>query len=117
MKINLIENTDFKSLHFSKVNKPDMRFVTDELVELAKMGRNYDIWLKSGLSDNGGFGPRYKVIEVLVKPLKENLSFFKKIFRPKAKSLFYTDFAPYPEADGEYLCDMVKKAIEQLKRN
>ena len=114
MKINCVsvgQNPSYRGLNYSKVIGRDRGYVMDELEQLEKLAKDYNIALKTDIATSTY---PYRTIRVTVSPLKSTLNFFRKIFPPKVSMHFYTDIAPYPEADNEYLTDVVKNAIKYL---
>ena len=113
MKVDCINyiNTNFNGLNYSKVVSKDRGYVMDELEQLKEISKNYDITLKSDIVNSF---VTYRVIKVTVSPLKSTLNFFRKLFPPKVSLNFHTDYSPYPEAENEYLMDVVKSAIKYL---
>ncbi len=110
-----LNDLSFKGLYYKKVSSKDMGYIKDELSELKKLAKEHDIFLKSDKINLGLNGKNtYNVIQVTVTPIKESLNLFQRIFRPKATIPFYTDKSPYAEAEGEYLTDIVKKAISHI---
>lgn len=80
---------NFKGLNMNYVSTADREmFIKGNFKKLQQLGEKYDIDLISCYTDIPGFSG----IDIYVKPLKENLSFFKRIFHPSGRSYFRTKY-------------------------
>ena len=106
MEVNNIGyKNSFKGLKIKNLAQNHTKFVTPNMEALKNLGEKYDIFLQSSIDNDA----KYSGIEIIVKPLRKNLSFFNKFFRPEGYSFLYTEF-PY----GQNLLTQTKKAIEDL---
>jgi len=76
---------NFNGLNLKNVSPSILKHIKNELPMLEEISKKYDIDLKScyeGIYD-------MESIDIVVKPLKETLNFWTKLFGPKGKSTFY----------------------------
>lgn len=102
----------FSGLNIKRVAQEHMQFINKDFVELKKLGDQYDISMKSYIDSEY----RCDGIEITVKNLKKNLSFFKRFNRPKGNSYFYT--TPHYTADTKNMTFLgqIQKAIDNLSQ-
>ena len=110
MQIQRINNsTNFKGLDIENVSVLDREFfVRGNYKELSRLGNDYDIRLTSFESKKTGLA----YINVIVKPLKKGMSFFKQLFRPEGESNFKLSFNTEEARAG--IISSVKDAIKDL---
>lgn len=78
----------FKALNINNLCVSNRHFIRKyELERLQDIGKNFDISLTSIYEGVKG----YEAIEIDVKPLRKNLSFFKKFMRPVGRSTYILD--------------------------
>ena len=97
---------NFKGLDYSKVFQKDQKFVKANLNKLQELGKSYDIVMESCFVNH----PDFSSIDVFVMPLKNNMSFWQRLFCPKGISSF--DAHKNDAADG--LAIATKEAINRL---
>lgn len=86
---NINAAQSFKGLNYDDVSLRDKQlYIKGNLKGLNRLGQKCDIRLISCYSDVQGFS----AIDIEVKPLKDGLSFFKRLFRPKVTSSFNTGY-------------------------
>ena len=79
----------FKGLDFDNVSATDKNlYIRGNLKGLNRLGQKCDIKLTSCYSDV----PDFSAIQIEVKPLKDGLGFFKRLFRPYVQSMFKTGY-------------------------
>ena len=101
---NIGTRQGFKGLNYDNVSTEDRKlFIKGNLQGLNRLGQKCDIRLTSTYSDV----PDFSAIDIEVKPLKEGLSFFKKLFLPKVTSSFNTGYV--------HISDKLKTKEEFLK--
>jgi len=103
MNVGKIDNTQsFQGIDFRSVCKFDKTFIKKDLEKLHKLGEKYDIKLTSIYTNTLDF----RVMDVDVKPLNKNLSFWEKFFPPIGRSTFHTN--------ENSIIESVQNAIEDL---
>ena len=101
----------FKGLNYDYVSIYDREFyVKKELKMLEELGKKYDIRLTSSYADIPGFS----AIDISVKPLKEGLNFFKRLFRPTGKAVYNIPNSSTSELQSHTLVESVEMAINDL---
>ncbi len=91
---NINAAQSFKGLNFDDVSTHDRElFIRGNLKGLNRLGQKCDIRLTSCYSDV----PDFSAIHIEVKPLKDGLSFFKRLFRPNVQSMFKTGYVHISE--------------------
>ena len=78
---------NFNGLNLKNVSPSILKHVKNELPMLEEISKKYDINLKS--SFEGIYN--LESIDIVVRPLKETLNFWTKLFGPKGKSIYYID--------------------------
>ena len=103
----------FGSLNIKKVASTHQHFINENASELMKLGEKYDIVMKSSI----GSDLRCDGIDIVVKDLRKNLSFFQKLNRPKGQSYFLTERHYDTSAEPPTFMEQIKNAIENLRKN
>jgi len=110
--MNTINSLSFKGLDFRYVSEKDRQiFIRKNYSELRELGKKYDIRLVSVYDSN----PNFEAIDIEVRPLKDGLSFFKKLFRPTGRSTLKTGYVSFDE-QAPSITNYVKDAIADLGR-
>lgn len=107
-KVNLAPS--FGSLNIKKVAHQHRPFVRANLGELKDLGEQYDIVMKSVINSPS----KCEGIEIIVKNLRKNLSFFSKFNRPAGYSYFYTE--PHYNVKPTSVLEQTKNALENLRK-
>ena len=101
----------FKGLNYDNVTIYDREFfIKKDIKKLEELGKNYDIRLTSTYSDI----PDFSAIDIDVKPLKDGLSFFKRLFRPIGKATFKTSNNYLDESQKPSIVNSIEEAIANL---
>jgi len=95
-------NQSFQALNFSNVSTADRIFIRKDFKKLQELGEKYNIRLTSSYAGV----PNFSAIDVDVRPLKQNLSFWKRLFPPTGRSTFTTN--------ENSILDSVRNAIKDL---
>lgn len=112
MKIS--DSLSFKGLDYQKVSNRDRwLFIRKDYSELRNLGKKYDIKLTTV---NNLLDPCKSYIDIEVKPLKEGLSFFKRLFRPSGSSKLITGYVAIDEQTIPSIARYVKYAINDLSK-
>lgn len=77
-------NQSFQALNYHNVSGADRIFIRKDLRKLRELGQQYNIRLISSYADVENFS----AIDVDVKPLSKDLSFWRKLFPPIGHSKF-----------------------------
>lgn len=103
MNVGKIDNSQsFQALNFSNVSTADRIFIKNDFKKLQELGEKYNIRLTSTYAGI----PNYSAIDIDVKPLNKNLSFFRKFFPPIGRSTF--------QSGKTSILDSVQSAINDL---
>ena len=108
--LQINDSLSFRGLNYHNVSGIDRNIIRKDLKQLRQLGKEYDIRLTSidtGVHD-------FTSIDIDVKPLKESLSFFKRIFCPTGKSNFKVDHYSDGVVNDSIIYD-VKTAIQDMK--
>lgn len=111
MKIEKVNSApSFSGLNIKKVAPEYRHFVDSDIDALKKLGEQYDIVMKSVIDS----GVRCNGIEIVVKKLKQKMSFWQRFNPAKGYSYFYSE--PHYTADFKQttLLEQTKDAIENL---
>ena len=82
--MNTTNSVSFKGFDFRNVIMKDRVYIRNDFTKLLELGKKYDITLTSTYIDV----PDFAAIDINVRPLKKDVSFFKKLFRPVSKKTF-----------------------------
>lgn len=108
--MNKIDSLSFKALDFKYVSAKDRQiFIRKDFKDLQELGKKYDIRLVSVYDMN----PDFEAIDIEVRPLKDGLNFFKKLFRPTGRRTFKTGYVTFDET-APSITHYVKDAIADL---
>ena len=111
MNIGRIDgNQSFSGLNFNNVSTNDRIFIKTNFRKLKELGQKYDIMLVSAYSDK----PEFSAIEIYVKPLKENLKFFEKLFPPRGTTTFEAKKSYLYEPGRKTIIESINEAISSL---
>lgn len=111
MNIGKIDcNQSFQALNFNNVSTVDRNFIKKDFKKLKELGKEYDIRLTSVYSNS----PDGEIIDVDVKPLNKNLSFWEKLFPPIGRDSFFTNETSILESVYRAIKDLAYK-IEKRK--
>lgn len=103
MNIGKIDNNQsFQALNFNNVCAKDRVFIKNDFKKLKELGEKYNIRLTSIYTNTFDFG----VIDVDVKPLNKNVSFWQMLFPTIGRSTFHSDKMS--------IIDSIKSAIQDL---
>lgn len=108
--LQINDSLSFRGFNYHKVSGVDRNIIRKDFKQLRQLGKEYDIILTSVPSDVHDFTS----IDIVVRPLKENLGFFKRIFCPTGKSNFKVDHYSDGAVEDSIVYD-VEVAIEDLK--
>ena len=101
----------FKGFDYTNVCNTDReKFIKPEFKTLETLGQYYDIKLTSTYADV----PEFAAIDISVKPLKENLGFFRKLFRRTAVGTFQADCTKNSPEASMSLAKSVEDVIVNL---
>ena len=111
MNVSPINNSQtFQGLNCRYLAKEDHRFIKDDLEKLQELGKKYDIKLVSSFEGI----PNFAGIDVVVRPLRENINFINRMYAPTGRSTFNTGHAFAGEVT---IVDSVLEAIRNLNHN
>jgi len=106
-KIN--SNQSFQALNFQNVAEADRKFIKNNFKQLKELGEKYDIGFVSTYADV----PGHSAIDVSVKPLKENLNFWQRLFPPRGMSTFQTNKNSIFDAIDNAIADLLSKTSKR----
>jgi len=104
----------FKGVDFKSVTVFDRNdFIKGNMQQLNELGKNYDIELTSCYTKD----PNTRAIDIMVRPLKDKLSFFQRLFRPIGRSSFETELfiVSSIKSRAEFI-DAIHRAIADLSK-
>ena len=107
-KANSVQN--FQGLNIRKVLRAHKHFIDADYEKLKEFGDKYDISMKSYIDSEDYCDG----IEITVRDLRKNLGFFRKFFRPKGTSYFYTTPHYTAESKNMTFVGQIQKAVEDL---
>ena len=111
INVQSIQSPAFKGLDFTNVTVFDREnYVKKDLKILKELGTLYDIRLTSTYSDV----PDFSAIDIDVKPLKEGLNFFERLFCPTGRATFKTGYVHIDEPLKPSITGSVNIAIKDL---
>lgn len=110
MNIGKIDNSQsFQALNFDNLCSFDKNFIKNDLKKLQQLGEKYNIKLTSVYANTAKFG----IIDVDVKPLNENLSFWERLFPPIGRDTFHTNENSIMGTVKNAIQDMASKISKQ----
>ena len=111
MNIGRIDGSQsFSGLNFNNVSTNDRIFIKTNFRKLKELGQKYDIMLISAYSDK----PEFSAIDIYVKPLKENLNFWERLFPPRGTTTFEAKKTNLFEPLQKNILDSINDALNNL---
>ena len=107
---NINGNQSFSGLNFNHVSTNDRIFIKTNFRKLKELGQKYDIMFISTYSDK----PEFSAIDIYVKPLKENLNFFERLFPPRGTTTFEAKKTSLYEPGRKTIFESINEAINNL---
>ena len=102
---------NFKGLDYDYVSYYDRAFVIkNDMEQLKELGKSYDIKLVTSYADV----PKYSGIDIYVRPLKNKLGFFQRLFRPVGKASFSIPSNSVENLENISIIKSVEDAIMDL---
>jgi hypothetical protein len=107
MRISQINDSQrFNGFNMNNVMNTDREIIKKDFKVLEALGKKYDITLISTYGDVPGFS----AIEIIVRPLKDGLSLFRRLFRPSASTTYQAGIS------NKTFLQTVDEAIEKLNK-
>ena len=85
------------------------KYIKNNFKQLKELGKKYDIEFVSTYADI----PEFSAIDVSVKPLKENISFWQRLFPPRGMSTFQNNKNSIFDAIDVAIADLLSKTSKK----
>ena len=112
------QSPNFKALEMKKLIPEHRSIARTELSYLKKLGEKYDVTLRSSSWNPGwDISRKISILEIVIRKLGDNNSFFKRMFNPNGKAAYITEFRHMLGAEKTTLKRTIDVAVDNYEKN